>query len=77
MSRVLAYGLQFRPIRRLLGRIRWPRPDQLDRMTDQQLRRYIRSTGIEAEAQAILATYRRAANQSQVGSPVHQLGRPG
>ena len=80
MSWILAFGLQFRPVRRLFGRIRWPRPDQLDRLTDKQMRRYIRDIGIEAEAQAILAPYRRLADQSEARSAVRipegQTDRP-
>lgn len=60
MTHVLALGLRIRPVRRLLARKRWPRPEHLARLSPDQFHRYVQAIGLEAEAQAAFAEYRRA-----------------
>ena len=65
MSHLLAFGLRFRPTRRLLARMRWPRPEHLARLTRSEFIAYIRAIGLEQESQAILARYMGDRDQSQ------------
>lgn len=60
MTHILALGLRIRPVRRLLARMRWPRPEHMARMSADQFRGYVRAIGLEAEAEAALAEYRKA-----------------
>ena len=55
MTQLLAFGLRVRPLRRLLARFRWPRPEHLARMNDAQFHGYVRAIGIEADALEALA----------------------
>ena len=64
MSHILSLSLRIPPVRRLLARMRWPRPEHLDRMSTNELHGYIRAIGIEAEAQAALAEYRGENNHA-------------
>ena len=63
MSQILALGLRIPPVRRLLARFRWPRPEHLDRMTAGQFEGYIRAIGGQAEAEAALAEFRGGNHQ--------------
>lgn len=65
MSLILSLGLRIPPIRRLLGRMHWPRPEHLDRLSKDQFHAYVRAIGIEAESKAALAEYRREGKQSE------------
>lgn len=58
MTHLLAFGLQISFVRRILARMRWPRPEHLARMNREQIHRYVRAIGLEAEALAALAEYR-------------------
>ena len=68
MTRILALGLRVRPLRRLMGRLGWPRPEHLNRLTQTQFAGYVRSIGAQAEAEAALAIYRGGADQSDTVS---------
>jgi hypothetical protein len=59
MTHVLSLGLRIRPVRRLLARMRWPRPEHLASMSTDQFHGFVRAIGLEAEAQAALAEHRR------------------
>lgn len=72
LSQILALGLRIPLVRRLLARMRWPRPEHLDRMSTDQFHGYIRAIGLEAEAQAALAEYRgeiHHTNEADSGVP--------
>jgi hypothetical protein len=58
LTHLLAFGLRISFVRRLLARMRWPRPEHLARMSRAQIHGYVRAIGLEAEALAALAEYR-------------------
>ena len=71
MSHVLAFGLRFRPTRRLLRRFcGWPRREDIMRLTRREFIAYIRALGIQQEAEAALARYRRSIDQANSGAGV-------
>src|SRR4051812_9942536 len=71
MSGLLALGLRISPVRRLLSRFRWPRPEHLDRISSAQFEEYIRAIGGQDEAEAALAQHRGGDNQSPSVASVH------
>lgn len=64
MPLILSLTLRIRPVRLLLARMRWPRPEHLDRLSKGQFHRYVRAIGLEAEAQAALADWRQCRGSS-------------
>jgi hypothetical protein len=81
MSTMLAIGLRWRPMRLLLARMRWPRPEHVDRMSPAQIEAFLRSTGVVAEAQKALLEYRGGGHQSEAVTSVRSAegrdhGRP-
>ena len=81
MTQLLAFGLRVPPLRRLLARFRWPRPEHLARMNDAQFHGYVRAIGIEADALEALAEYRggrdRGETVSHVRAPEVSVDRRG
>lgn len=69
LTHVLSFGLRIRPVRRLLARMRWPRPEHLAKMSPDQFRGYVRAIGLEAEAQAALAEYRGEQHHTAEADP--------
>lgn len=65
MPLLLSLSLRIRPVRRLLARMRWPRPEHLDRLNKGQFHSYVRAIGLEAEARAALADYRQCRRDSR------------
>jgi hypothetical protein len=57
LTHILSLGLRIRPVRWLLARMRWPRPEHLAKMNRDQIHGYVRAIGLEAEAEAALAAY--------------------
>lgn len=78
LPHVLSLGLRFRPIRWLLARMRWPRPEHLSLLSRSEFQAYVNAIGLEAEAQAALPEYRGEKHHTAEAHPaLHGAqGRP-
>ena len=62
---ILSLGLRNPLVRRLLARMRWPRPEHVDRMRSSEFQGYVRAIGVEAEAQKALADFMGGRDSSE------------
>ena len=71
MSHLLAFGLRYRPARRLLRRLfGWPRRADIMRLTRNEFLAYMRAIGFLQEVEAALAEYRRERDQATLAADV-------
>jgi hypothetical protein len=72
LSRILVYGVRSPFLRRLLGRMGWPKPHHFDGMKADVFEAYVKAVGLDASIRAAVSQRAGGTDQRRTEPPVRE-----